>query len=284
MTSTFFDKDSGSDLVSVPLKGPYLDEFVRMMHETVQVLNQYSFPGAGTPWEPMMKQILQESEAAVRHVESQLQGGLFKQFGIDIRDMKTLLHNANRIPLEQVTQDEMALLGDALADGNKEPSAEVRKIAGKLVKQDIAEALLCNFSACLAMDKDRKADYVNMMLADFRNGLKRDALEQGEEEIPRAPFINMVKDMLLLEKRTERKSPMASLQSEVLFGKTPTPANAGGMLGILRERLAEITGLNPGQATEREELRSIERDFFEGAAGMLGVNLPNLPAIGRRKG
>ncbi len=263
MGSLYFNEDNHPELLSIALKGEYLKEFLMLFRENVDAMKSSPLFASG--------------EKIYNKLSTKVAKGLDSEegnkYGIDARDLEELIYlvTETAVPLRSAP---VGIIPDRAV-----PKHEY-------MAQVITESLMQEFSACLAVQEHKEAEYLKMALKGYseRFELVKERITHLKYEGFPGDFktqmdINaMVKQVLMnmiyCQQRENRMSPVAKISKQIVYGTNPS-LGMDGMLGEVREVMAIAYSLDVSKSADRLKLKNIEKMAFKNASEELNCPLPN---------
>lgn len=266
MAAPYFNKDNHPELLSKPLRGKWLEEFVNYSRDSEHMLSLLQ-PSDGP--EESINLVKMVNRAIVENVTKGLNGPEAAAYGIDMNDLKTLI---STIPYKDYSRD---------------PDPREAVVINSIVK-----GRLVDFSKCLAMQQGIEKEYLNTinsshvetfnifkdMLtmvygqhAGWDNQTKKDATQYFTDMIFTAE--------IMMERLKKRQSPLIDFENKIVFGDKKAWAN-DCFLAKVEQSIAWANGLDADKAEDREKLRRITKEAVQNAYKSRGLEAPRLGALG----
>lgn len=286
MDSIRFGQDNHPELLETPLRGEMLREFVDGIQTSIDLSKELA---EKIPY-PSARQHTQETykvlEDIVREVTKGLKGDAAASYGIDSRDLTSLIQRVTKEHPDDVDFSEATgQIVDAVAAA-KTGGVSQDKIRRMLRESAIAaatETLMGTFHQCIAIQEGQEAAYMQMVEQQEKEVAKAgfDAKasigddEQGRQGFAVTVALNTLMLIPIIERLSKRGSRLGALNERMMYGENYAKTGIKeGLLGEIQNTLATVYGLDTDKASDREELRRIQSKALRMASEQSGIPIP----------
>lgn len=288
-TSLAFSKEHHPELLSVPLKGRFLKDFVLAAKEAADLqlrqINGGMLPSLQTT---MLRKAADLSSAVLQKISGKLDSDAAQNYGIDANDLMGIIRreagtDAQNIDLQSSMEQMLVPAITEIQTGEAPPMNKKNPEFDAAIMEVTATSLMQLFSMCLAVQEGKERFILDGAEQSRKEGLQQISQLRFHPEFGDvmsgsclgAVIGTLLSTMQLASDLRKKSSLIAPLHDQILFGENyKRTGEIGGAAGMVDDVIAILHNLDPDKAADREEMRRIKKLFFEEISKATGIPLP----------